>query len=228
MNTIVFPHKEGQVLIYRKISLRAKRLSLRVSLLKNAFLLTIPPRTSETSIVLFLSQCTGWINRNIHKIPHKKGVVVGEDITLFGKPFKCVEDPLRRKPILCKVTHTMRLPSRYTQSALYDVFKSVAEECLTPYVLALGNSLGKNIEKIIFRDTRSRWGSCSSQSIISLNWRLIFAPPEVAKYVCVHEAVHLIHMNHSAAFWKKVETLCPSYKIHRQWLKNHGHSLMSL
>ncbi len=228
MDTINFPHKESSLLIHRKVNVRAKRLSLRVSLQKNAFVLTIPLRASEMSIARFLSQCTEWINKNVHKLSHKKGVVLGENISLFGTPFMCVEDPLRRKPVLCKTTSTLRLPFRYTQKALHDVFKEVATESLTPYVLELGELLGKSIKKISFRDTRSRWGSCSAQNIISLNWRLILAPPEVARYVCVHEAVHLIHMNHSSAFWKKVETLCPAYKAHRQWLKTHGYSLMGV
>ena len=228
MDTITFPYKEGALLIHRKVNVRAKRLSLRVSPLKNAFVLTVPPRTSETSIALFLSQCKDWIDKNIHKLSHKKGISLGEEISLFGTPYRCVEDPLRQRPVLCKITHTVRLPPRYTQKALHDVFKEIASECLTSYVVNCATLLGKNIEKVTFRDTRSRWGSCSAKNIISLNWRLILAPPEVAQYVCIHEAVHLVHMNHSPAFWKKVEILCPSYKAHRQWLKIHGHSLMSM
>ena len=135
-------------------------------------------------------------------------------------------DPLRRKPVLCKTTHTLRLPPQYSQEALYDLLKKTASEQLAPYVIKAGQMLEQKIKKITFRDTKTRWGSCSAQKSISLNWRLILAPPDVAQYVCAHEASHLLHMNHSKAFWNIVEGLCPAYKTHRKWLKQQGQSLM--
>ena len=49
-------------------------------------------------------------------------------------------------------------------------------------------------------DAGSRWGSCSSQGRIRLSWRLIFAPPEVRRFVVAHEVAHLVHLDHSAGF----------------------------
>lgn len=72
---------------------------------------------------------------------------------------------------------------------------------------------------------RSRWGSCTSQGIIRLNWRLVQAPPAVLDYVIAHELAHLRHMNHSPAFWAEVERLYPGWQPARQWLKTHGNSL---
>ncbi|MEC5208496.1 putative metal-dependent hydrolase [Vogesella perlucida] len=72
---------------------------------------------------------------------------------------------------------------------------------------------------------RTRWGSCTSQGIIRLNWRLVQAPPAVLDYVIAHELAHLRHMNHSPAFWAEVERLYPGWQPARQWLKTHGNSL---
>lgn len=72
---------------------------------------------------------------------------------------------------------------------------------------------------------RTRWGSCTSQGIIRLNWRLVQAPPSVLDYVIAHELAHLRHMNHSPAFWAEVERLYPGWQPARQWLKTHGNSL---
>ncbi len=226
MSTIVFSCKEQDILIKRKPNPRAKRLSLRMSARDNGFILAIPPRTTDFHINAFLARCRPWIEKSLSKLFHVKQLSPGEELALYGIPFQCILDPLRRKPILCAVTQTLRLPPQCPQKALHELLKKIAMEKLTPYVMTVAQILGQHLEKVRFRDTKSRWGSCSAQKMISLNWRLILAPPEVAQYVCVHEAVHLLHMNHSKAFWKTVEELCPAYKDHKKWLKAHGFSLM--
>ena len=77
-------------------------------------------------------------------------------------------------------------------------------------------------EKINFKDTKSRWGSCSSTGSIMLNWRLIMAPPSVYNYVIIHELAHLVHMNHGPLFWKLVQELSPNYLKDKEWLKKNG------
>jgi predicted metal-dependent hydrolase len=51
------------------------------------------------------------------------------------------------------------------------------------------------------------------------------APPFVAQYVVAHELAHLTVKNHSARFWRRVEELCPDYRIAHEWLKDHGSRL---
>ena len=54
----------------------------------------------------------------------------------------------------------------------------------------------------------------------------MLAPPRVLDYVVIHELCHLTHMDHSPAFWAKVESIDPDYKEHRKWLKDNGNSLI--
>ena len=70
--------------------------------------------------------------------------------------------------------------------------------------------------------------SCSASGTIRLNWRLVQAPPQVLDYVLAHELAHLVHMNHSAAFWAEVARLEPDWQQARLWLKTHGTTLFSL
>ncbi len=72
-----------------------------------------------------------------------------------------------------------------------------------------------------FRSQKTRWGSCSSDGRLSLNWRLIVAPVDVIDYVVVHELAHLRFYNHSRSFWDLVATQCPAYREKRDWLKAH-------
>lgn len=76
-------------------------------------------------------------------------------------------------------------------------------------------------------DPRSRWGSCTARGLISLSWRLLLAPPAVMDYVVIHELCHRRHLDHSAAFWRCVETMMPDFGEHRRWLGAHGRELHS-
>lgn len=71
-------------------------------------------------------------------------------------------------------------------------------------------------------DQRSLWGSCSPDGLISLNWRLILAPPEVLRYVVVHELCHRRHHDHSQRFWRLLEKQMPDYTHWRHWLRDEG------
>ncbi len=86
-------------------------------------------------------------------------------------------------------------------------------------------SLGVRFTSITIRDTKSRWGSCSSTGALSYSWRLILAPDDVLDYVAAHEVAHLREMNHSSRFWALVEALKPDWRNHRRWLRDHGAEL---
>ncbi len=222
----VFTCQGQDIPLQHKPSQRAKRLSLRLSPKEVALVLTIPPRATSSQITAFLKRCAPWVENQLKKVAKTISIKPGEKVSLHGTVFECRVDPLRRKPVLCLATQTLCLPPRCGQKDLYEVLKKMARETLTPYVEKAARALDQRVEKISLRDTKSRWGSCSTSKTISLSWRLILAPPEVAQYVCIHEATHLLHMNHSQAFWKVVGKLCPGYKSCQKWLKAHGASLM--
>lgn len=83
----------------------------------------------------------------------------------------------------------------------------------------------KPIKDIRFKNTSSRWGSCSNTGNLNFSTRLLFAPAEVIDYVIIHELAHLIEMNHSDRFWALVEKAMPGYMMQEKWLKKHGAGL---
>ena len=74
-------------------------------------------------------------------------------------------------------------------------------------------------------DPRAQWGSCTRDGTVSLSWRLLLAPPEVFRYVVIHELCHLPHPDHSPRFWALVAQQMPDYLVHRNWLKQQGGGL---
>ncbi len=66
------------------------------------------------------------------------------------------------------------------------------------------------VKRVVIRNQRTRWGSCSCHGSISLNWRLIQLPPHVRDYIIIHELMHLRHLNHSPRFWPRSKNPAPN------------------
>lgn len=77
------------------------------------------------------------------------------------------------------------------------------------------------VNKISFRHSKTRWGSCSTRGNITISTRLLFAPDDVIECVCIHELAHLIEPNHSDKFWALMKKAIPDYKEKNKWLKDN-------
>lgn len=80
--------------------------------------------------------------------------------------------------------------------------------------------------RVAIRNTRSRWGSCSSKKNLNFNYRILFLPPELQDYLIVHELCHLQEMNHAKQFWDLVALQCPDYTLRVQELREMEKILM--
>lgn len=110
-------------------------------------------------------------------------------------------------------------------AALTRWYKQQARLVLTGRMAMLAEQLGRSPALVGIKSYRSRWGSCHADGRIYFSWRLIMAPLDVIDYVAAHELCHLLHPNHSAAFWHEVEQLFPAFREQRVWLKRQGRLL---
>lgn len=176
---------------------RSRRRTCEISIsAEGEITLRLPLDTSEEQISRLLSEKRHWL------------------ITHYLE----AKERAARRPV-SDLTDSQRaaLEKRYIEAAREYFPKRVS------YFLPL---TGGSFQRITIRDQKTRWGSCSAGGTLSFNWRLMLAPPAVLDYVVVHELCHLTYMNHSAAFWALVESVCPDYRIHRKWLKEHGQELV--
>lgn len=93
--------------------------------------------------------------------------------------------------------------------ALDGIDSKSSKEELTRRVDFFAQIMGLKYSELKFRKMKSRWGSCSSNGVITLNKKLIKTPQECIDYVIVHELAHLTHMNHSKKFHQLVEEYLP-------------------
>jgi len=76
-----------------------------------------------------------------------------------------------------------------------------------------------HFNRVVIRNQRSRWGSCSAQKHLNFNYKLFFLPPELLDYVVVHELCHLQELNHSHKFWALVGETIPNYQERKKQLR---------
>lgn len=130
------------------------------------------------------------------------------------------ENWIRQK--LASQPATQDAMSREQVQALADKARQYLPSRVAGYAAQMGVTYGR----ITIRSQRTRWGSCSGKGNLNFNCLLMLMPPPVIDYVVIHELSHRKHMNHSANFWKTVETYMPNYQQHRKWLKKNGAALL--
>jgi predicted metal-dependent hydrolase len=208
-------------------SARARRYSLRVSRVDGRVTLTLPLRARASDALAFAREHEGWIRTRLAEMPAARRIALGGVVPVSGADRVITAAPVAapelREGLLLAPERVLRrgAPGPGVAACL----KMLARDRLETVCDAHARTLGRRHGGIVLRDTRSRWGSCSSSGRLMFSWRLIMAPPEVLEYVATHEVAHLAEMNHSAAFWAQVARLMPDYRPHRDWLRVHGPAL---
>jgi predicted metal-dependent hydrolase len=115
--------------------------------------------------------------------------------------------------------------ARHINRRITDWLKAEARRTLTARADFYADAVGRNRGPVSIRDTRSRWGSCARDGALSFSWRLILAPPAILDYVAAHECAHLVHLNHSPAYWRVLMELGAAARAARDWFAAHGQGL---
>ena len=202
---------------------RARRLSLRVSGLDGRVTLTLPTVLPLREAQSFLAEKEAWLRAALVRAPDREDVDFGSEIILEGRSL--IVTPGAERRIRIKDDQLLVPKDRLPGPQLAAFCRQLALVRLTASAERYAALLGREVARISLRDTRSRWGSCSSTGRLMFSWRLIMAPPHVLDYVAAHEAAHLVHMHHGPAFWQAVEDVFPSWRHSRDWLRRHGTDL---
>ena len=203
----------------RRLSLRVCRVTGKISINASLYL-------PNSDIIDFFNKNRSWIFKQLSKCVIPKIVDKGLMLPVEGN---CYEIVLKNNvsTIRFLASNKICLPKNIINIG-QAVQKFLIEYCrsiMIPIILKKSKLFKNKIQKISFKDTKTRWGSCSSKGSIMLNWRLIMAPPSVYKYVIIHELSHLDHMNHGHCFWRLVSEYHPSYVCDKEWLRKNGHEI---
>lgn len=212
------------VVIHIKHSARARRISLRVSRLDGRVSLTVPKGTPTDEALAFAESKSAWMAKHLNDRPVAERLTYGTELPLQGELYE-IKPGLGRKVQMVGSQILVPGPVDRVATRVQGFLKTLARDHLAEASDLYAARLGRSYSKLTLRDTRSRWGSCSSAGGLMYSWRLIMAPQEVLTYVAAHEVAHLAHMNHSSAFWDQVRLLYGPYDAPRRWLRAHGEKL---
>lgn len=212
---------------------RARRLTLRIDAGGRGLRITVPPGLARGEVDRFLHRQQGWLEQRLAKVPERPQVRPGIKIPLRGVPHVIVHEPAKRGTVTigleggaaALVVHGDR---RHLPRRLADFLKREAKRDIDALVEKHTTTIGKRAKVVRFRDTTSRWGSCTSDGTLSFSWRIMMAPAPVINYLVAHEVAHLQEMNHGPKFWKLCDELCPDTERCKAWLKRNGGALQAI
>lgn len=146
------------------------------------------------------------------------------EILVLGERFNLTYSKLTTiKPLLRFSTNEIiiykGINSNSHREVLIEELRKKAKIYLIKRCLTLSKKVGVPINKISVRNQSTRWGSCSSNKNINLNWKLYLLPENVSDYVIYHELAHIIEMNHSKRFWNVVEKMDSNWRKNREILR---------
>ncbi len=205
-------------------SARARRISLRVSGLDGRVVLTIPERVRTAEALDFALEKADWIRSHLSQQPDLVPVAPGALLPVEGR-LRRIEPVTGRRVQLLADSLGVPGPDAGIPARLTGYLRELARDRLVAASDLYAARLGRGYSGVTLRDTRSRWGSCSSRGGLNYSWRLIMAPPLVLSYVAAHEVAHLVQMNHSPAFWDTVLRIHGPYDSPRRWLRQNGSQL---
>lgn len=206
---------------------RAKRMKLRYDAATNSAVITMPPRSKKNDAEKFVKQNLTWLEKQRMAAPVRQYLFPGFIIPFKGQDHLIIHKPDSTGRVLIQNNEIIiggpleGLPVR-----LENYLRKQARIEIEPIAKMMAFKINKKIKRIQIRDTKSRWGSCSSSGALSFSWRLIMTPPEILEYVVAHEVAHLEELNHSYKFWTVVDQLVDHAKNSRKWLKTKGQKLM--
>lgn len=208
-----------------RVRAQARRYVLRLGA-DRIVRLTVPRRGCLREAEGFLRRSLPWLERRLEQVRTSDGPPAvwgaGTEILLRGVWVRLEHGPLG---IHAGALAFPLRDERNWRPSVEAALRRLAAVELPARVRELAENLQAAVRRVSIRNQRTRWGSCSRNGNISLNWRLVQVPPDVRDYVIVHELMHLREMNHSPRFWAHVAAACPLYRNRAAWLRAHAGQL---
>ncbi len=214
---------------------RSRRKTLVIYVKSGKVDVRAPLKAPQKWVNEFITEKTPWILRQLadqqRRLQQRLVLADGTRFTLAGQPLTLHIALSSRPRAVCHgTTLTLYVKERRRdriEKLFLDWLQQQAADYMPPKVREYARKLGveQRFSKVTWRKTRTKWGHCDEDGVIQFNWLLMLAPRDVLDYLIAHETSHLRYLNHSTRFWRTVESVCPDYKQHREWLTRNGHSL---
>lgn len=229
----IIPYKERRSVNYRRITLSILADHVRISAPKDVSVKQLNELLSakqEWILTQWLAARETLQSSQRQYIDGAQFPYQGQSLKLNLKRHDCqiIQVSLEGQELVVNLPYNFSLEQGLgnIQDSIMAWYKIQAHRVLKHKLDEQAKKMKVSYQNFRLKDQKTRWGSCSSQGNINLNWRIIMAPEEVIDYLIVHELAHLTHPNHSEKFWQRVRTFIPEYVRWRNWLKKHGQKML--
>lgn len=204
-------------------------------------MVVLPARAHEREAAELVARHQGWIDRHVRRISARSAALAarptlgaGRELLLRGVAHPVAvtiaADGRARSGVQVAeggaiVVVRSATDRRSTAETLEAWLRRQARAAVAERVALRAAEMRIDFSAISIRDQATRWGSASRRGMLSFNWRLVMAPPEILDYVLVHELAHLRVAGHSATFWRLVDRHFPDSRVARRWLREHHDEL---
>jgi predicted metal-dependent hydrolase len=219
----IFEHTEfGKVKMVK--STRTRRISISAKPFQ-PLRVTLPVFESYSRAERFLKEKEKWIHRTLEKIRmlEDQYTVFTEDTRFHTNEHELRVErtngdtpkiSLKEKKILVQLPETSDIQSPEIQDMIRWGIQAAWRKEARKYLPARLNELSQKHQlpynRVIIKNNKTRWGSCSQKNNINLSLHLMRLPDHLIDYILLHELAHTLHKNHSRRFWKKMEKICPN------------------
>jgi predicted metal-dependent hydrolase len=206
---------------------RARNIRLRTDPARGALLITLPGHARLGEAIAFARAQADWIEASFAKAGAHVAIAPDAVIPFRGTPHRIDWDAQHGRQVAA-AEGVIRLGGAcdMIEPRLTRWLKAEAKRLCAADLAEYCARAGVAVPALAISNAARRWGSCSANDTIRINWRLVMAPDTVRRSVVAHEVAHLRHMNHSADFYAWLDHLFEGDRKHAdRWLKEHGRGL---
>jgi len=192
----------------------------------------VPEDLSDAAIEALLERKRKWIYRNLAEWEDlnatrvQREYVNGEGFMYLGRSYRLKLVDEQETPLLLKdgyfCLRSTNGSAPDADAAFKEFYRQKGKKRIPERVACFQSRMDVEPKAIKILDLKNRWASCSSGGNVNFHWKCMMAPPSVLDYIVVHELAHLIHPNHTEAFWNEVDKVMPDYQDRKEWLRQNG------
>lgn len=190
---------------------------------------TLPVRSGRRAGLALLEDHAAWVAERLAALPRPVCFTAGVSVPIAGEPYFIHHCPgTRGGAWIAEGEILVAGDLAFLPRRVADLLRAEARRRLSALVASKAASAEVTCRRLVFKDMRTRWGSCAPNGSIALSWRLVMAPAFVQDYVTAHEVAHLRHLNHGPRFWALVAALTPHAARAKAWLAEQGATLLRI
>lgn len=210
--------------------IRQKRQTVKITIEKDGSLTVYSPYgVSYETLSKIVRDKTPLLQKKLNYVREidKKyqNIISYKKIMLFGREYTVAFAPNVKKTAFSDdyFLITDKIPVNKVPLIIKKALRETAERVLPKRMREILDRLDDfAITKIVIGDFKAKWGSCDTNGVIKLNWRLVMLNQNLIDFVLLHELTHTREMNHSKKFYNVLSTLDENWKPHRKQLGEYS------